>query len=140
MAGDSAVETTARLFEEFRLGKQRGDLAAIFDSGVAAPDFELTPAREYPEWRVCRGRDEVAEFMRSWLEDFDQWDLEVEELTDAGNGRVVAVMRQWGTGHGSSTPVELRLGVVVVVEAGQATAMSLYADLAEAEAVASSSS
>ena len=140
MPGDSAVETAARLFEEFRLGKKRGDLAAIFDSGVAAPDFELVPAREFPEFRVCRGRDEVAEFMRAWLEDFDEWDLEVEQLKDAGNGRVVAVMRQWGTGRGSSLPVELRLGFVVEVEAGQATAMRLYSDLAEAEAAASSSS
>ena len=43
--------------------------------------------------------------MRLWTEQFDDYSFQVERLIDAGRDRVVALVRQAGTGKESGVPV-----------------------------------
>ena len=67
-----------------------------------------------------------------WTEDFDSWSLEVEQLIDAGDDRVVGLLRQWATGKGSRVPVELQFAVVYELEAGRIVRSRAYLDPADA--------
>ena len=40
-------------------------------------------------------------FMRRWTENFDDFAIELDEIIDAANERVVAITRQRGTGKAS---------------------------------------
>jgi len=70
--------------------------------------------------------------MRQWTEDFDDWELEVDELRDAGEAAVVARMRQSARGKVSGTPVELRYGMVFRLRDRQIVGMEVYMTDAEA--------
>ena len=61
---------------------------------------------------VYRGPEEFGEFMRTWTEDSDEWFLEIGELLDIGNDRVLALVRQSAKGKASGAPVQLQRGVI----------------------------
>ena len=79
-----------------------------------APDFvwDLSRFREWPEEAEYRGRDGFTEFFANWTEPYDEWDIDVEDLVDAGEDRVLAVVRQRGRLRGADSWVELRFGMV----------------------------
>jgi len=127
------VEVARRLLEAFLAGVERGELGAGFDSGAISEDSEWIPPAEVPGPSASyRGRDGFIEFMRMWTEDFDSWSLEVEQLIDAGDDRVVGLLRQWATGKGSRVPVELQFAVVYELEAGRIVRSRAYLDPADA--------
>jgi ketosteroid isomerase-like protein len=127
------AEVVRRLYEAFLAGVERGDVAAGFDSAEMADDADWIPPAEVaglpPSYR---GRDGFIEFMRMWTEDFDSWSMELERLIDAGEDRVVGVMRQWATGKGSRVPVELHFAIVHELEDGRVVRMRGYLDPADA--------
>ena len=126
------VEVVRRAFSEFQAGLAGGNPAAPFDSGTAAPDAEWVLPVDAPGMRpVYRGREGFMEFMRTWTEDFD-WTIALEQVIDAGDGRVVVQTHQRATGKGSGVPVELHMGAVWTVESGQVTRMENFFDPAEA--------
>jgi hypothetical protein len=49
--------------------------------------------------------------VRRWTEDFDGYSIQREELIDAGDDRVVGVFKQFATGRGNGTRVELEPGL-----------------------------
>jgi hypothetical protein len=63
----------------------------MFDSEALAPDAEWIPPSEASAGvrSVYRGREEFAEFMRTWTEDFEDYSVWLEEMIDAGGDRVV---------------------------------------------------
>lgn len=126
------VEIVRRAFAEFQAGFARGNPEAPYDSGTTAPDAEWILPADAPGMRsVYRGREGFMEFMRTWTEDFD-WSIELEQVIDAGNGRVVVTTHQQATGKGSGVPVELRMGALWTVEGGQVTRIENFFDPAEA--------
>lgn len=130
------VEIVRRAHAEFLAGLARGDFAAAFDLGTVSPDFEWIVPPQAPGLRpVYRGREGWLEFMGTWTEDFD-WSIELEEAVDAGDGRVVVRTRQRAIGKGSGVPVELQMGGIWTVEAGQVTRAENFLDPAEAFAAA----
>ena len=110
------VELCRRAFEVFRDGWQRGDPGAVFDAGLNAPDFEWIMPSGFPGQQVYRGREEFAEFMKTWTEDFDEFTLRLERLIDAGGNRVVGLFHHTGIGRASGVAVELHQGVIYEVE------------------------
>ena len=128
----SNVEVVRTFLEGLARGSPRMELGELFDlgvnAGIIAPDFELMPARDLEAGKTYRGRDGAIEFMRRWIEDFDDWTFEVEEMVDAPPDKVVAVMTQRGTGKGSGVPVELRHGAIYELEAGRIVRARLYID------------
>ena len=84
------VEVVRRIFEEFQAAIDRGDPGAWIAETI--PDgYEWIVPGEFAGRSVWRGREEFAEFVRTWTEDFDGWSIRAERLIDAGGDRVVAL-------------------------------------------------
>jgi len=79
---------------------------------------------------VIQGRDEKRAFFEEWLAAYDQYQQEVEEIRDLGNGVAFAVFRQ---GRGRTSGVQVGpagakgAGLFHIVN-GKITALSLYAN------------
>jgi ketosteroid isomerase-like protein len=78
------------------------------------------------------GREGMVEFMRTWMEDFSDYDFEIEEIIDAGENRVVATQRQVGTGKASGAPVEMHTAAIFKLDSRQVVRIDLFLDPAKA--------
>ena len=105
------VEIVRRLFETFQEGVKRGDYTAGFDAGLVDEDLEWI-AIPGLGLGTYKGREGFVEFVELWVGEFEDWWLEVDQLIDAGDGRVVTIYRQTGIGKGSGASVELHAGAV----------------------------
>jgi ketosteroid isomerase-like protein len=126
------VEVVRRGLEELQAGVERGDAGAAFDLGIVADDFEWILAGPFEGRTVWRGREGWVEFMRMWTEQFDGYSLHVERLIAADDGRVVALMRQLGTGKESGVPVEWDTASVCELKGGRIIRTTNYNSHAEA--------
>ncbi len=130
------VEIVRRAFTDFQDGNARGEPAAAFDSGSAAPNFRWALPPNAPGLKeVYEGREGWIEFMRTWTEDFD-WTIEIEEVVDVGDGRVIVNTIQRATGKASGVPVEPFMGAVWTVEGDQVVGADNFLERAEAFAAA----
>jgi ketosteroid isomerase-like protein len=111
-----------------------GDPGAMFDSEALAPDAEWIPPSEASAGvrSVYRGREEFAEFMRTWTEDFEDYSVWLEEMIDAGGDRVVGLFHHRATEKGSGVPVELHMALVYQVQEGRIVRIWNFIDPAEA--------
>ena len=98
-----------------------------------APDFvwDMSKFRGWPEQQVYEGVEEARGFLRNWIATWDDWELEVEALHDAGD-KVVALVRQRGRSKTSGLSVDMAYGQVFTIRDGKFTRMEMYADPAEA--------
>jgi ketosteroid isomerase-like protein len=127
------VEIVRRSFDALQAGLARGEPGAGFDLGLLADDFEWILVPEPFEGRsLWRGREDWVEFLRLWTQDFDDFSFQVVRLIDAGRDRVVALMRQSGTGKESRAPVEWDNGVVFELRDGRIIRATNYLSHAEA--------
>jgi indole-3-glycerol phosphate synthase len=106
-----------------------GDLLAE----ILAPDFvwDMSHFRDWPEQLTYEGPEGARAFLSAWAESWDQWEVELESLTEVGE-RVVAVVRQRGRSRASGVTVEMRFGQLWSVQQGKQTRMVMYADPDEA--------
>ena len=126
------VETVRRAFTDFQEGNARGEPAAAFDSGSAAPSFRWNLPPNAPGLKQAyEGREGWIEFMRMWTEDFE-WTSEIEEVVDVGDGRVIVNTLQRATGKASGVPVELHMGAIWTVEGDQVVGADNFLTTAEA--------
>jgi ketosteroid isomerase-like protein len=97
------------------------------------PDFvwDMSKFRGWPEQQTYEGLDGARQFMRDWLEAWDDWELEVEAFHDAGD-QVVAIIRQRGRAKSTGLEVDMHLAQVFTVRDGLQLRMEMYADPAEA--------
>jgi ketosteroid isomerase-like protein len=100
---------------------------------TVAPDFvwDMSPFRGWPEQPIYEGLEGARAFMRDWTEAWDDWELEVLGLHDAGE-QVVGVVRQRGRSKASGLPVDMTFAQVWSLRDGKQTRMEMYADPAEA--------
>src|SRR5580704_13194708 len=71
----------------------RGDLEtalACFDSDVEWDGTNL------PDGQISRGRDAVVDHLARWAEMWEVWEVELEDVIDAGHDRVIAFIRERG--------------------------------------------
>jgi ketosteroid isomerase-like protein len=118
--GQENVELVRRIYEAFA----RQDRAALAE--FLHPDIELTYLGVLIDKQVTyRGLSGVREFMRSIVENFEEFSVDVEELVDAGD-QVVAALHQRARGRASGAQVDIRIGQVWTVRDGQAVAWRIY--------------
>lgn len=120
------VEIVRRAYEEFRVtGK--------FVEGIATPDFiwDMTKFRGWPEQQVYEGIEGARAFLREWTAAWDEWELELDALHDAGE-KVVAILRQRGRSKLSGMPVEMSLAQVWTLDQGKQTRVETYSDPTDA--------
>ena len=82
-------------------------------SGEFAPDFvwDMSTFRNWPERQTYEGIEGARQFLAEWLEAWDDWELELEELRDADES-VVAIVRQRGRSKATGLLVDMHLGQV----------------------------
>jgi len=97
-------------------------------TGLTAPDFvwAMDTFAGWPDELEYRGWEGFMAFFAKWTEPYDQWDLDVIEIRDAGGDHVVADLRQRGRLRGADSWVELRFGVVYTVVDGLVRRAQVY--------------
>jgi ketosteroid isomerase-like protein len=107
------VEIVRRGYEVF----ERGDIQAIL--GLMDPEIEarFDPSMPDPEPRY--GHDGFVSWLQSWLEPWERYRIEVDELIDVGE-RVIAVCREFGRRKDSGFEVEQPTYHVWTLKGGKA--------------------
>jgi ketosteroid isomerase-like protein len=102
-------------------------------SGRFAPDFvwDMSTFRNWPERQTYEGIEGARQFMADWLEAWEDWRLELEQLLDAGD-HVVAFVRQRGRSKATGLSVDMHFAQVWTFRDGAQVRMRMYSDRAEA--------
>jgi ketosteroid isomerase-like protein len=119
------IEIVRRGFEHF---EATGDfLPELID-----PEFvwDMSNFRGWPEQKLYPGLDGAREFMRDWLEAWDDWEFAVESFHDGGD-KVVAIVRQRGNSKTTGLAVDMTFAQVFTVRDGKQVRMEMYADPSE---------
>ena len=90
----------------------------------------MSTFRGWPERRAYRGIEGLRAFLADWLEPWDHFEFEVEELHDVGD-KVVAVVRQRGLSKATGVPVGMHLAHVGTYKDGKTVRTEMYASPAE---------
>ena len=122
------VERTRRAYESF----SRRDVDAVmryYDQDVV---FDLSPAGlgSYEGLAAVRG------FFEDWLGAYEEFEFELEQILDLGNGVVFAVVRQNARPAHSTGYVQMHHGNVGVWVEGLLVRITHYNDIDEARAAA----
>lgn len=104
-----------------------------FSPEFVDPDlvWDMSTFRGWPERQTYEGVEGAREFMSAWLDAWDDWQLELEGLRDAGD-RVVAIVRQQGRSKATGLPVDMRFCQVWTLRDGRQVLMQMYATPEEA--------
>jgi ketosteroid isomerase-like protein len=115
------VEVVRRGYEHF--GATRDFRQEIFD-----PDFVWDMSTfPWPEQQVYPGIEGAREFIADWLDAWEDWRIEVEQLLDAGDD-VVAIVRQRGRSKATRLPVDMHFAQLWTLRDGKQLRMRMYAD------------
>jgi len=99
---------------------------------LSDPQIEYDVSRTSPESRVARGPEEVLAVLQDWVDTWDDHQVELIELIDAGGERVVAVIQERGKLKDSETWVEHPRGVVYTVRDQRVLRYEEHVDRAQA--------
>ena len=107
-----------------------GDYERLIE--LTDPQIEYDVSRTSPESRVVRGPEEVLAVLEEWVDTWDEHQVELVELIDAGGERVVAVIYERGKLKDSETWVEHPRGVVYTVRDQRVLRYEEHEDRAQA--------
>ena len=120
-----------------REGFKRFLVTGEFVADLATGDFvwDMSNFHGWPEQQEYDGAEGVAAFLSTWVEAWDDWELEMEAVLDGGD-RVVAPMHQRGRSKEAGMPVEMSFAQVYTMHDGKQSRIELYSDRDEALASA----
>jgi uncharacterized protein len=100
---------------------------------LSTDDFawDMSHFHGWPEQQVYEGFEGTRAFLATWVDAWDDWELEVESLLDAGD-RVVAFVRQHGTSKEAGLPIDMSFAQVWTLRDGKLSRMDMYSDRDEA--------
>jgi ketosteroid isomerase-like protein len=122
------VELTRRAFESANGGDY--DAMVSFYAPDAVFDISLWGLGSHA------GQVRIRAFLKDWIGACEQFEMEVEEILDLGNGVVFAVARQDARPAGSDVHLRLRHAAVNVWEDRVIVQSTNYRDIDEARAAA----
>ena len=116
-----------------RRGYERFAATRQFVADIASPEFvwDMSNFHGWPEQQTYEGAEGANAFLADWMGAWDDWELEVDALLDAGD-TVVALVRQHGRSKTAGMPVEMVHAQVWTFRDGQQTRMDMYSDRDEA--------
>ncbi len=119
--------------ELVRVGYERFAGTGEFVADLATDDFvwSMSNFHGWPEQQVYEGIDGARAFLSEWMDAWEDWELEVDDLLDAGD-KVVVLVRQHGRSKAAGMPVEMSFAQVWTLRDGMQTRMDMYSDRAEA--------
>jgi ketosteroid isomerase-like protein len=100
---------------------------------LAAPEFvwDMSHFHGWPEEQVYEGVGGAERFLQEWVAAWDDWELHVEALHEAGD-KVLAVVHQHGRSRASGLPVDMSFAQVWTLRDGKEKRMEMYSDPNEA--------
>jgi ketosteroid isomerase-like protein len=119
--------------EVVRRGYQRLRETGRIPAEVVTPDFvwDMSNFAGWTEQPIYAGAEGPTRFLDDWTGVWDDWELEADELHDAGD-KVVAVVRQRGRSKAAGVPVEMTFAQVWTLREGKGLRMDMYSDPREA--------
>ena len=119
--------------EIVREGYERFTATGEFVADSTTDDFvwDMSNYHGWPEQQVYEGVDGAAAFLSDWIDAWEDWELELEALHDAGD-RVVAFMHQRGRSKEGGMTVEMSFAQVFTFRDGKQARMEVYSDRDEA--------
>jgi ketosteroid isomerase-like protein len=129
--------TTPQLEEAYRKiidALNRRDFATVFQIWGPEPVWDTTPADGL--LGVYEGPEAIRRAIEDWIGPYTDWEQEVEEFRDVGNGVGFGVTIQRGRLAGSSRVVVLRFANVMTWDDGLVARSTSYTDFDEARAAA----
>jgi ketosteroid isomerase-like protein len=119
--------------EIVRNGVERFSATGEFTDEIVTADFvwDMSNFHGWPEQQVYEGAAGARTFLRAWTDAWEDWELVIDALHDAGD-RVVALMRQHGRSKAAGTPVEMSFAMVWTLRDGKEARMDMYSDPDEA--------
>jgi ketosteroid isomerase-like protein len=124
---DERVETIRTAVEAFN----RGDPGGL--AGFAHEDIEVDdPERTGRTWH---GHDGYREFVADWLESFDEYRVDLEEI-EANGDRYYVRFTQRGRGRGSGIEFELPLHYVLTFRGEKVARIQVFTPSADARRAA----
>jgi ketosteroid isomerase-like protein len=109
------VEIVRRIYE----AAGRGDSATVL--ALYDPDVELdnTRLRVPGQIGVARGHEGLRTFFRAWHEAWENIEYDYEELIDAGDDQVIAVVTRRGRGRASGADVAIHVALLWTIRHGR---------------------
>jgi ketosteroid isomerase-like protein len=92
---------------------------------LAGPQVRWDERASRPEGDLVWGHDKVQRAMRRYLDGWEQYRFEVEEIAEVGPGKVVGICRERGKPK-EGPAVDRRFGGLWVVEGGKITSWATY--------------
>ena len=103
-------------------------LVALWDPDVI---WSVEHFHEWPEG-TYRGHEGIRNFLAEWLEVWGDYEITVDEVIAAPDGRIVSLIRHRGKGHGSGVPMELEMAQIATIRNGKIVHFDNYDRRAEA--------
>jgi ketosteroid isomerase-like protein len=100
----------------------RSDLTRVF--GLIAPDIDWHDQATMPDG-PGRGRESFMQYLHSWLESFDEFRIEPDEIFEQGD-HLIAVVCQTGRGRISGAEIAVRIAHVWTIEDDRAIRWRSY--------------
>jgi ketosteroid isomerase-like protein len=109
----------------------RGDMPRLFRQLDPNVVWDTSHFHDWPE-SSYHGIEGVERFLSEWRDVWDGYEVEVEDVRAAPDGRVVSLIVQRGKGRGSGLAMEIETAVIATLRDGKITRIDNYEDRAEA--------
>jgi ketosteroid isomerase-like protein len=109
----------------------RGDVDDLFAFFHPEIVWDMTHFRDWPD-ATYRGDEGVRRFLDEWLEVWDEYEVGVDEILAAPDGRIVSLAWQRGKGRRSGLPMEMEWAQITTMRDGKIIQMDNYDRRSEA--------
>jgi ketosteroid isomerase-like protein len=109
----------------------RGDLPRLFGFFDADVVWDTSHFRDWPE-SAYHGRPGVERFLGEWLAVWDEYEMRLDDLIVAADGRVVSLIHHCGKGRESGLALDMEMAQIATLRDGKITRLDNYDDRAEA--------
>jgi hypothetical protein len=109
----------------------RGDMEALVAEWDPDVVWDTSHFRNWPESNYY-GVEGIRKFLDEWLEVWGEYQIDVEEVLPATDGRVVSLFTHHGRGQQSGVPMELEMAQIATLREGRVIRFENYDDRAQA--------
>ena len=109
----------------------RGDVNDLFAFWDPEIGWDMTHFRDWPD-ATYRGDEGVRRFLNDWLEVWDDYDVGLDEILAAPDGRIVTLAWQRGKGRHSGLPMEMEWAQVTTLRDGKVIRIDNYDERSKA--------
>ena len=132
MTEESTTPDLVALWKQVDRATNRGDVDGILALYAADAVWDMSPIG----MGTFEGHAAIRGFFEDWFASYEQYESDVEEILDLGNGVGFRVLTQKGRPVGSTGEVELLYAAVSRWEDGKIKRITNYSNIDEARAAA----